>query len=93
MPNSASAKKNLRQNEARRLRNRVVRSSLRSQLSRLRKAVKDGNFEVADTELKNSIKKLDQAAARGIIHKNTASRSKSRLVHFVKKAKTAGAAS
>lgn len=92
MPNSASAKKDLRQNQARRTRNRTARSAMRTQLARLRKAVKDGNFEAAETEFRLVVKKLDQSAARGLIHKNVANRTKSRLSHFIKTSKAAAAA-
>jgi small subunit ribosomal protein S20 len=87
MPNSVSAQKDLRQNIARRQRNRVVRSAMRTQVGKVRKAVKDGNFEQAEQELRLATKKLDQASAKKIIHKNSASRTKSRLAHLIKTAK------
>ena len=91
MPNSASAKKDLRQNQTRRLRNRIVRSTMRRHVSAVRAAVKAGNFEEADTKLRTAVKKLDQAAAKGIIHKNAANRTKGRLSHLIKTAKAAPA--
>jgi small subunit ribosomal protein S20 len=70
--NIKSAIKRNRQNEVRRLRNRSVRSEMRS----IVKTAKDsGNAE--DTAA--AIKKIDRAAAKGIIHANKASREKSRL--------------
>ena len=89
MPNSASAKKDLRQNQTRRLRNRMVRSAMRRQLGAVRAAVKDGNLEEAETRLRTATKKLDQASAKGIVHKNAANRTKSRLSHLIKTAKAA----
>lgn len=72
MANIKSAIKRNRQNEVRRLRNRSVRSEMRSVV----KTAKDsGNAE--DTAA--AIKKIDRAAAKGIIHANKASREKSRL--------------
>ena len=72
MANIKSAIKRNRQNEVRRLRNRSVRSEMRS----IVKTAKDsGNAE--DTAA--AIKKIDRAAAKGIIHANKASREKSRL--------------
>ena len=84
MPNSASAKKDLRQNHARRLRNRTVRSALRTQIGRVRKAVKGGDVATAEKELAATVRKLDQMGSRHIVHKNTANRLKSRLVRLVK---------
>jgi small subunit ribosomal protein S20 len=87
MPNSASARKNLRQNEKRRIQNKMVRTALRTVLAKLRAAVKAGSFEEADSLFRLAAKKLDQGAAKKIIHKNAASRSKSRLSHMIKTAK------
>lgn len=86
MPNTASAKKRLRQNQKRRLHNRAVKSNMRGQLRRFREAVEAGDLEKAQAELRVAAKKLDRAASRNIIHKNTAARTKSRLHHLVKKA-------
>jgi len=87
MPNSKSAKKRLRQNTARRLRNRMVKSTMRSQLRKVREAVAAGDTEKAETEYRDAAKKLDRAGARNIIHPNKAARTKSRLQQLIKKAK------
>ena len=92
MPNSASAKKDLRQNEIRRMQNRMVRSAMRTQLGKFRTKVKAGDFEGADQEYRLTIKKLDQAGAKKILHKNTVDRTKSRLTKMLKKAKEAASA-
>ncbi len=92
MPTSPSAKKRFRQQERRRLRNRSARSALRTQIKKLRAAVSENDLPRADAELRLTSKKLDQAAAKGIIHRNTASRYKSRLSHLVKGAKQASTA-
>lgn len=84
MPNSASAKKRLRQNEVRRARNRAGRSALRTQIRKVRQAVADGNLEQAEEEFRKVVKKLDQAAAKKIIHDNASARTKSRLSKAVK---------
>ena len=86
MPNTASAKKRLRQNEKRRLHNRSAKSDMRTQIRRVRDAVKAGNNEQAQTEFKVAQKKIDQAASKNLIHKNAAARTKSRLVKLVKSA-------
>ena len=72
MANIKSQIKRNRQNEVRRLRNRSVRSEMRTLL----KAAKESG---TDAETVAAIKKIDKAAAKGVIHANKASREKSRL--------------
>ena len=84
MPNTSSSKKRLRQNEKLRIRNRAVKSNMRSQIRRFREAVKAGDGDKAQTEFRIAQKKLDQAASDHLIHKNTAARTKSRLVKLLK---------
>lgn len=92
MPNTANAKKRLRQNEKRRIANRSKRSALRTYIRKLRAAVQAGDAEKAGQELRLAIKKLDQAAADRLIHVNAASRLKSRLTAAVKKVQQPSAA-
>jgi len=91
MPNTPTAKKRLRQNVKARARNRAQRSALRSQIRKVRAAVEGGKLDEAVTEFRLATKKLDKAAAADLIHNNTASRLKSRLSAFIKKAQTATA--
>ncbi len=84
MPNTASAKKRLRQNDKRRQQNRTLRSRMRTQLRRVREAVAEGDGEKAQAEFRVASKRLDQAASKNLIHKNAAARSKSRLNKLVK---------
>lgn len=93
MPNTPSAKKRLRQSLERRARNRAARSAVRGQIRKVRAALASGNVESAETEFRLMVKKLDQAAARGIVHANLAARVKSRLNKALKLAKTSSAAS
>jgi small subunit ribosomal protein S20 len=86
MPNTASAKKRLRQNEKLRLLNRATKSVMRGQIRKVREAVAAGNGEQAQAELKLAQKRLDKAASKNLIHKNAAARTKSRLVKLVKSA-------
>ena len=79
MPIMKSAKKRLRQNIQQNLRNRTHRSALRTQMKKFSSALKKGNTQAATEELRLTVKKLDTCAAEGILHKNTASRKKSRL--------------
>ena len=83
MPNSASARKSQRQNESRRLRNRSQRSELRTFVKRIRKMADNGDVEGARAEFANTQKQLDQAAAKNLIHKNKASRLKSRIAKML----------
>lgn len=92
MPNTASAKKRLRQSVVRRDRNRSAKSALRTQIKKVRKALSDGNAEASKTEFQAAAKKLDQAAGKNIIHANRAARIKSRLSRAVKKLTTSGSA-
>ena len=90
MPNSKSAKKRLRQDTVRRLRNRMVKSAMRTQLRKVRDAVTAGDIEKAQDEYRDAARRLDRAGARNIIHPNKAARTKSRLQKLIKKAKQAG---
>lgn len=89
MPNNASTKKRLRQDKVRQARNKVVKSSMRTQVKKVRLAVTAGDIETAEKEFVLAAKKLDRAGAKGIIHLNTAGRYKSRLSQMIKKAKAA----
>lgn len=89
MPNSASAKKRLRQDTKRRLRNRSIKSALRSQMGKVLEAIKDGDIEASEAQFRLATKKLDQAAAGRVIHRNAAARLKSRLSKKIKAAKSA----
>ncbi len=80
MANIKSAIKRNRQNEKRRAHNRVYRGAARTQIRKARVALAEGNKEQATAEINLAIKKLDRAAAKGIIHKNNAARRKSRLM-------------
>lgn len=84
MPNSASARKRLRQDEARRARNRSGRADVRTQVKKVRKAIEAGELETSETEFKTAVRKLDRAAAKGLIHANAAARTKSRLSKAIK---------
>ena len=87
MPNSPSAKKRMRQNEVRRLRNRAVKSTIKTQVRKVRDAATAGNGDAAETEFRLATKRLDKAAAKGVLHRNQASRIKSRLSAVLKGAK------
>ena len=80
MANIKSAIKRNKQNEKRRLLNRIFRGSTRTQVKNAKAAIISGDKDVATAEVKEAIQKLDRAAAKGIVHKNNAARRKSRLM-------------
>ncbi|MCC9641234.1 30S ribosomal protein S20 [Rhodopirellula sp. JC740] len=86
MPNTQSAAKRLRQNEKRRLLNRATRSNMRTAIRRVRDAVANNDLETAKDAFQAAQKKLDRAAAKNLIHKNAAARTKSRLNTLIKNA-------
>jgi small subunit ribosomal protein S20 len=69
----------MRQSVQRRLRNRVRTGALKAQIRRFKEAVSGGNAAAAEKEYRKTCKLLDRTADLGTIHKNTASRRKSRL--------------
>jgi small subunit ribosomal protein S20 len=87
MPNSPSAKKRQRTNELSRIRNRATKSVIKTQLKRVTASVAAGKVPDAETEFRQATKKLDQAAAKGVIHRNAAARTKSRMSARLKAAK------
>ncbi len=84
-----SAKKTLRQDAVRRMRNRSDKSTLRTQIKKFVLSAKNREFDEAEKHLSTATKKLDKIAAKNIIHKKTASRKKSRLARFLNKQKAA----
>jgi small subunit ribosomal protein S20 len=88
MPNTASAKKRMRQDVVRRLRNRSTKSSLRTQQRKVREAIAANDVETSEMEFRTLVKKLDRAAAHNVIHANAAARSKARLSAAIKAIKT-----
>jgi small subunit ribosomal protein S20 len=79
MANIKSQIKRNKQNEKKRLQNRVVRGATRVALNKARIAIKDQQDSSEEMVLK-AIVALDKAAQKGIIHKNNAARKKSRLM-------------
>lgn len=80
MANIKSAIKRNKQNEKRRLRNRVYRGSARSFIKKARVALESGEKEAAELAVRDAVSALDKAAQKGVLHKNNASRRKSRLM-------------
>ena len=87
MPNIQSARKRLKQSLVRREKNRSTKRAIHTEYKKVLEAVKSGNVEQAETELRAVAKKVDKAAAKKVIHVNAAARVKSRLSAKVKKLK------
>lgn len=79
MPNHKSAEKRMRQNEKRRLINRSNRTRVRSSIKKLREALATGDAKEMNALLPETISTIDKAVQKGVLHKNTAARYKSRL--------------
>jgi small subunit ribosomal protein S20 len=78
MPNIKSAKKRVKVIAVKTARNKALRSNMRSVIKRAERSITAGAADSAEA-IRIAIKKVDQAAAKGIIHKNTAARKKSAL--------------
>ncbi len=79
MPNIKSAKKRVLVNSTKAMQNKAARSALKTQLKKFDAAVTEGNRSEADLEYKATVKAVDKAAARGLIHKNAAAHKKSSM--------------
>lgn len=83
MANIKSQIKRNKTNEKSRERNLAVKSEMRTYIRRVREAVAAGNKEDASAALQAASRKLDKAAAKGVIHKNQAANRKSALAKAV----------
>jgi small subunit ribosomal protein S20 len=88
MPTTNSAKKRLRQSLERRTQNRAVKSAVKTQVRKVREAAGAGDVAKAEAEFRLAAKRLDRAGLKRVIHPNAASRTKSRLAHLIRAAKT-----
>ncbi len=79
MANIKSQIKRNRQNEIRRLRNKAVRSEMKTRVKTAVRAAENGAEETADA-VRAAVKRIDKAAAKGVIHKNQAANRKARLM-------------
>ena len=87
MPNIKSAKKRVKVIETKTLRNKMHRTALKTEMKKYEAALASGDMEAAQAAYKSAVKKVDQAAAYGIIHKNAAAHKKSQ---FTKKLNAMG---
>ena len=84
MANSAQAKKRARQNAVLRLHNMAQRSAYRTAVKKVRKAIEAGDKTAAQDALQSNMSVMDSLANKNIVHKNKASRQKSRLSAAIK---------
>lgn len=82
MANIKSQIKRNRQNEKRRLRNKAVRSEMKTRINQTIAATEDDSAD-AEAALRIAQKRIDQAVSKGVLHKNTAARRKARLAQRV----------
>ena len=79
MANIKSQIKRNKQNEKRRLRNKSVKSSLKTAIRKFHEAATSGDSDTAATLMRAAARKLDKAASKGVIHKNQAANRKSAI--------------
>ncbi|MFE2536621.1 30S ribosomal protein S20 [Streptomyces sp. NPDC059371] len=83
MANIKSQIKRIKTNEKARLRNKAVKSSLKTAIRKAREAAAAGDVEKATVAAREASRKLDKAVAKGVIHKNQAANKKSALASKV----------
>ena len=83
MPNIKSASKRALQSEKRRIRNRFVKVTTRSQIKLVRTAIEAGDVEAAKNALPRAVKELSRSVTKGVLHRNTARRKIGRLTRAV----------
>ncbi len=86
MANIKQQKKRNLQNERARLRNKSVRSELKTEAKKVRLAAQGGDLDAATEQAREASRALDKAASRGVLHKRTAARRKSRLAKTLARA-------
>lgn len=84
MANIKSARKRAKQAIERRDHNMSLRTSVRSAIKKVQKALAGGNKDAAATTLRESQRVIDRVVAKGILHRNAGDRHKSRLAQAVK---------
>jgi small subunit ribosomal protein S20 len=77
--NIKSQIKRNKQNEKARLRNKAVKSELKTEIRKFREAAESGDADATNTQLRAALRKLDKAASKGVIHKNQAANRKSAI--------------
>lgn len=83
MANIKSAKKRILVTAKKTMRNKAIKSNVKTNVKKVLVAVKEANKENAKEALNLAIKTIDKACTKGIFHKNTAARKKSKLTKLV----------
>jgi small subunit ribosomal protein S20 len=83
MANIKSQIKRNKQNETRRERNKAVKSALKTSQKKVQTAISDGDADEAVARQREAARALDKAASKGVLHKRTVARKKSRLAKQV----------
>ncbi|MCK5577179.1 MAG: 30S ribosomal protein S20 [Dehalococcoidales bacterium] len=91
MPNTKSAKKQMRASGRRQTRNKPVRSRAKTMVTKAEELIFSGQLDRAETEVVTSVSSLDKAVVKGVIHPNNAARRKSRLMKKLNKARAESA--
>ena len=86
LANSKSAKKRIKVIEKKTLRNKMIKSRTKTAIKKVLTATKSGSADEVKIALNEAVSLIDRAASKGVYHKNTASRKKSRLTLLVNKA-------
>ena len=79
MPNIKSAKKRVKVIETKSMQNNMFRSQLKTEIKKFEACVANGDKAQAEVAYKDAVKKIDQAVAHNILHKNTAAHKKSKI--------------
>ncbi|MDF2944336.1 MAG: ribosomal protein [Herbinix sp.] len=83
MANIKSAKKRILVNETKAIRNKQIKSKVKTMIKKVDAAVATGDKELAKTNLVEAVTEIDKACSKGVFHKNTASRRVSRLTKAI----------
>jgi len=92
LPNTSSARKQVRVDQKRQLRNKSVRSRCKTSITKAEKLIFSGELEAAQEAVVAAIGSLDRAAEKGVIHSNNAARRKSRLMKKLNEAQALASA-
>ncbi len=92
MPNTRSARKQVRVTQRRQLRNKSIQSLCKTNITKAERLIFSGELESAQEAAVAAISSLDRAAEKGVIHPNNAARRKSRLMKKLNEARTLSSA-
>ncbi len=92
MPNTRSARKQVRVTQRRRLKNKSIQSLCKTNITKAERLIFSGELESAQKAAVVAISSLDRAAEKGVIHPNNAARRKSRLMKRLNEARTLSSA-